>query len=166
MHGKIDADVIVMGSSRAWVHVNPIILDSILNTSTYNLGIDGSMIDRQIRKYNLYRIYNRKPKLIIQNIDQGTLNKTNGFQREQFFPYFWDRAMRGEFYDVEPLSVWDKYVPMYRYWRNYDIKQLFEMSFSRQQRLTKGYEGRDQPWDDSKYKEQKSIRFLPNDTTM
>lgn len=38
MHGKIDADVVVMGSSRAWVHINPIILDSILGVNTYNLG--------------------------------------------------------------------------------------------------------------------------------
>ena len=36
-----------MGTSRTWMQYNPAILDSILGTTTYNMGCDGRMI-----KYN------------------------------------------------------------------------------------------------------------------
>ena len=55
MNGDINADVIVMGSSRAWVHIDPLILDSILGVNTYNLGIDGRSFNSQIKKYHIYR---------------------------------------------------------------------------------------------------------------
>ena len=39
MHSKIDADLVIMGNSRAWVQINPLILDSILGINTYNLDL-------------------------------------------------------------------------------------------------------------------------------
>lgn len=165
MHGQIDADVIVMGSSRAWVHIDPLILDSILNTSAYNIGMDGSCINRQIHKYNLFRKYNRKPKLIIQNIDQFSLDYNVGFEREQFFPYFWDKGMRDEFLDSEPISVWEKYVPMYRYFSNMN-DELYAMLTNTSRQLTKGYLGRDWHWDGTALSKVKSIKFSTNDTTL
>lgn len=165
MHGEIDADVVVMGNSRAWVQVDPTILDSILCTNTYNLGMDGSAINRQIRKYNIFRLYNRKPKLIIQNIDFNTLQYIVGYEREQFFPYFWDRGVREEFYSSEPISFWEKYVPLYRYYHSCSLGTLYcIMNASRI--LTKGYQGQSLQWDGSAFRKVQSIRFAPNDTSL
>ena len=108
MQGTIDADIVAMGNSRTFVHINPIILDSVLDVNSYNLGFDGSSINRQIKKYNLYRKFNRKPKLIIQNIDNITLHYLVGYEMEQFFPYFWNMSLRKEFFSSEPFSIWDK----------------------------------------------------------
>lgn len=166
MHGKIDADVVVMGSSRAWVHINPIILDSILETNTYNLGIDGSTINRQIKKYHLFREYNQKPQLIIQNIDYSSLGYGVGYAREQFFPYFWNKKMRDEFLSSEPFSAGEKYVPMLRYYHNFDRATMHGLLTSTSRNLTKGYEGKNWQWDGSGYRKVKSIKFAPNDTTM
>lgn len=166
MNGKIESDVIVMGSSRAWVHINPIILDSVLNTNSYNIGFDGSCINRQVRKYHLFRRFNKKPKLIIQNIDYASLGYTIGYMREQFFPYFWNKPMRDEFLNSEPFSFEEKYIPFFRYLKNFNMQQLYEIIDNTSRTLTKGYEGKERKWDGSAYNEIKSIEFVPNDTTM
>ena len=166
MNGNIESDVIVMGSSRAWVHINPLILDSILNTNSYNIGFDGSCINRQVRKYYLFRRYNKKPKLIIQNIDYASLGYTIGYMREQFFPYFWNRSMRNEFFNSEPFSFEEKYIPFYRYLRNFNMQQLYDIVANSSRTLTKGYEGKERKWDGSAYNEIRSIEFVPNYTTM
>lgn len=166
MHGEADADIVVMGSSRAWVHIDPIIMDSIIDTSTYNLGIDGSPIDRQIRKYHVFRLHNRKPKMIIQNIDYASLGYRTGYNREQFFPYLWDKTIRKEFLSSEHLTLFEKYVPMYRYYRNFDFETFKDVITNTERKLTRGYEGQELHWDGTKFDEIKSITFSPNDTTM
>jgi hypothetical protein len=35
--GEVNADVLINGSSRAWVQYNPMIIDSLLLTNSYNL---------------------------------------------------------------------------------------------------------------------------------
>ena len=158
MHSKIDADIVVMGSSRAWVQINPLILDSVLGVKTYNLGIDGSSANRQIHKYNLYRKYNRKPQIILQNIDIWAMGNGTGYEREQLFPYFWDRNVRKEFFDSEPYTVWEKYLPMFRF---RDFRPLEKEPKC----LIKGYQGQDKHWDGTKFEKIKEIAFYANDTT-
>ena len=158
MHGKIDADIIVNGSSRAWVHISPIILDSILQTNTYNLGIDGSSINRQIRKYRLFQQYNRKPKLIIQNIDCWALDEVVGYEREQFFPYFWNNYIRKEFYETEPISFTEKYIPLVRYHGKFSMSSFVPHPKT----LIRGYKGLDLVWNGKQYNEIESIVFSYN----
>ena len=69
VRGRIEADVLAMGNSRALHHINPFVLDSLLGTHTYNLAIDGGPINFQIQKYRTFRRHNDKPELILQNID-------------------------------------------------------------------------------------------------
>ena len=112
---SLQTDVVIMGSSRAWAQINPQILDSILGIDSYNLGIDGGLINWQIIKYDAYRRYNKKPKLIIQNIDHNTIDKSPGYEREQFFPYFFDDSLRTAISEYEKFGILEKYLPLYRY---------------------------------------------------
>jgi hypothetical protein len=50
---KINADLIVTGSSRAWSNVSPKIIDSTLNLNSYNLGLDGAHFDIQFSRTKL-----------------------------------------------------------------------------------------------------------------
>ena len=34
LNGEINSDLLIQGSSRAWVHVSPKIIDSVLNTNS------------------------------------------------------------------------------------------------------------------------------------
>ena len=79
----LQSDAVILGSSRGQVQYSPAILDSILGFNCYNLSVDGRCIDAEIVMYNIYRRHAPKPKLIIQNIDFGTLQRSNGYEREQ-----------------------------------------------------------------------------------
>ena len=163
MHERIDADVVVMGNSRAWVHVSPVILDSILKVDTYNLGMDGSPINRQVHKYNIYRNQNKAPRLIIQTIDCFTFEYSERSIPiiEQFFPFFWKSSIRKEFFRDEPFSFAEKYMPMLRY-QGYGF-WLFKSS---PRRLVKGYEGQDRSWDGSIFNTVESLSFRRNATAL
>src|SRR5688572_31752450 len=63
--GIVDADIIIAGNSRAWVNVSPYILDTALNSNTYNLGLDGHLFHAQYIRFKFYSKFNSKPHFII-----------------------------------------------------------------------------------------------------
>lgn len=144
-----DNDLLVFGSSRAWVHYSPVILDSVLGVNSYNMGIDGSACDRQILRWELYKRFgNAKPRYIIHNIDYvSTLYSTNGYERDQFFPYFWNMDFRDLLFKFENFSFAEKYIPMYRY-TAYGVMNLLNFDVVK---LNKGYEGQNRKWDASSF---------------
>ncbi len=157
-------DLVINGSSRAWTQYNPLILDSILNLNSFNLGIDGSAINRQVIKYKKYCELHGNPKCLIQNIDFGTMSYTQGYEREQFFPYFfYDRDLLNEYDCYENFSWGEKFLPNYRYIGSDDVitealfhdnkKHFFEY-------LTKGYFGRYKKWDGSVLHEMDSVSCI------
>lgn len=157
-----DNDLLIFGSSRAWVQYSPTILDSVLGVNSYNMGIDGSSADRQILRWRLYKkFHNKKPKYIIQNIDYvSTLGKTNGYERDQFFPFILNTEFRGEVYNCESLSLAEKYIPMYRY-----VKYgLYNILTPEPAPSCKGYEGQYWKWDGRKLREIENIPFACDST--
>ena len=159
-------DIVIMGSSRAWVQYNPVILDSVLHTNSYNLGIDGSCINRQILKYNTYCRLNSHPKFIIQNIDYNTIRLSSGYEREQFFPYFYDDTLKIMSSDIEHWNWLEKYVFCYRYIGYTNLTQsVFGIKeLNKSDKLVKGYYGKDLKWDGSKLKKLKELDY-GRDTT-
>jgi len=124
--GNLQNDVLIMGSCRASEQIDPKILDSILGVNSYNIGIDGRPINSQIIRYDAYRRNNVKPKLIIQNIDLFTLytNPDFPYEREQFFPYFFDNFLKKAVTKYEKYSFLEKYLPAYRYLGYKDLIQF------------------------------------------
>lgn len=162
MEGNIDADVIINGNSRAVYQISPQILDSVLGVNTYNIGMDGGPANRHIHKYNVFIKYNHKPRVIIQNIDCLTMLYKVGYNREQFFPFWWNTTVRKEFFSSEPLSFWEKYIPLFRY-KNYDPSEFLSQinpSFD------KGYQGMDKSWDGKEFEKIDTIHCVFNDTTV
>ncbi len=167
MNGNIDADVVAVGSSRVTEHVNPLVLDSVLQTNAYVLGMDGRAIYSQIKKYHVYREHNAKPKVIIQNVDVFSMIKRLGICKTQFFPFFWDKSIRKYFFSEEPFTFWEKYMPMYRYLNVHFRSNMPGIKFflpDGQKKLTKGYRGLDRPWDGSALAAVDSIPFLVDST--
>ena len=162
MKGEINADIIIMGNSHAFVQVDPTILDKVLSTNAFNLGMMASPINRQIHKYNVYRKYNKKPKIIIQNIDYLSLDYKVGCEKEQFIPYFWNKDIRTEFFPDEPFSFWEKYIPMCRY-LNISPWTLISIGHNN---LNKGYMGVDKQWNGENFMGTDSVSFTSNETTV
>ena len=117
MKGDINADVIIMGNSRGFSHFEPWTIDSVCGTNTYCLGIGGYSITVETLKYYFYRLHNRKPKCIIQQVDYYTIRNDYALHQhesEQFLPLFYDEKMHKQLMRVgyKPLDV---YCPLYRY---------------------------------------------------
>lgn len=108
-------DLIINGSSRAWVQYNPLIIDTIVGTNCYNLGLDGHRITTQIARYYTYLSTHQKPKYIIQNIDQFTILPSAKYEREQFIPYLCFDTLYNQIHNEEGYSWLDKNIPFIRY---------------------------------------------------
>jgi len=117
--GGIDADGLIIGSSRAWMTYNTYIIDSMLECNSYNLGLNGHTLPYQIIRYDTYRRYNAKPKMVLLNVDlYSTLGEMSDppYEREQFFPYMWtDDSLMNVVKKEKELTLLDRYMPLYRY---------------------------------------------------
>lgn len=113
----LENDLVILGSSRAYVHFNPRIIDSVLSTNSYNLGYNAALVNRQIARYDTYcRVQNHQPEYIIYTVDYMTLHYRDNFEREQFYPYFfYDREFVETFDKYENFSAIEKYAPFVRY---------------------------------------------------
>ena len=164
IYDSVNADLLVLGSSRAWVQYDTYIMDSMLNINSYNLGIDGSDFNRQMLRYNIYSHYQKHtPKMVLMNIDYHSMGWTFGYEREQFFPYFHIRYARKEMKGMEPFSVGELYLPMYRYYKQ-GVYSTF-IGSSDDTTIYKGYEGKEKEWDGSKYLEIRTDHFSKNEKT-
>ena len=165
---KIDADVLVMGSSRAFVQFNPAIIDTVLHTNSYNLGMDGRAADSQILKYKVFRHKgNSKPKLIIYEVSHGTMQKSNGYEREQFVPYLHDPYLWRLCHEQESFNLADCVLPSWRYigQRTFIRNILFPTEGSEYDTpLYKGFRSYDRKWSGRGLRQQASVSYTHDKT--
>lgn len=115
--GKINADLIVNGSSKAFVQVSPQILDSIIGIDSYNLGLDGSPFIPQKALFELYKLNNKKPKVIVQVVSNGTLRSLDdGFLNPiKFAPYLNIPVIKKHMILTSSFDYLDYNIPLFRF---------------------------------------------------
>lgn len=153
--GNVNADLIILGTSRAWVQFSPRILDSVLGIETYNMGMDGAPFDVQYERLKLYLRHNKKPKYIIQEVGFNTTFAVSlGLPLyQQFLPYLHDSAVWRMVKKAYPaMGVANRYFPGYKY--NNQIPLIKEgiwsyLGKSRPPLKYKGYQGQTRVWDSS-----------------
>lgn len=154
---NLNNDLVFIGASSCWVSYNPVVFDTILGISTYNLGIDGhNWYPCQPLRYDTYMRYaEKKPKYIIINIDMGIFGIMDEpmYEREQFFPYFWlDDSLVTQVRDMKNISFMDRYCPMWRYigyrkWIETGVASSFGKKHFEEDGVYKGHKGNEYPWD-------------------
>ena len=152
--GVIDADLVVVGSSRAWCGYNTFVLDTMLRCNSYNLGIDGHNFEMQKIRYDTYRRFCKKPRVVIVNTDYvSTLGITADprYEREQFFPYIWDDTLISAVKEMKDITLFDRYLPLCRYFGYRDefedgISAFFGKKVFFDGGMHKGYRGNNYPW--------------------
>lgn len=153
-NSKINADLLIMGSSRAEFHISPKIIDAELTLNSYNLGLSAWHFDMQYARFRMYLQHNRKPKYIIHNVDvYGFSKRADVIDYPQFLPYINDTILqnvthkhKGEF------DIYQQNIPLFKY-KNQQ-KLAFEgflgfVGFSNLYDTTskyKGYQGNDYAW--------------------
>jgi len=153
--GAIHADVVVSGSSRAYVQVDPRILDSQLKCTSYNLGMDGSEFLLQSARIEAYLKFNQKPKIILQIVEARSLDKLEDiFQYEQFLPYFYDKPLHNVIRQYQNYSPVDYTIPFIRYRHDRRLITLGVLEYLHLYHVSangkdRGYAGVERRWDSS-----------------
>lgn len=164
---KIDSDVLIMGSSRAYVQINPEIIDSILNVDSYNLGTNGRLVDTQVLKYHTFRKkQDSKPKLIIYEVHAGTMDISNKYERIQFTPYLYDPYMWLNTHKHENFTIADALIPLWRYLDyNSEILSILQgkSAYCKDEyMLHKGYKDYNKKWNGEEFRKRKTIEYNKN----
>jgi len=149
--GEATSDLLIYGSSRAWIHFDPKILSSSLHLSTYNLGIDGHNFWLQYLRHLEYLKYNEKPKKILLSLDISSLTKRKElYEQNQFLPYmFWSREVQYYTSSYIGYSKMDYYIPLARYFgKKSVIKSVFMQLVNGNEETfrDRGYRGVDRQW--------------------
>lgn len=145
--GKINSDIVIYGSSRAWRHIDPTMISKNLNVSTYNLGIDGHNFWLQYLRHSLLLENNTRPKIIILSLDVFTLQKVNDlYNSDQFLPYMlWNDKIKNATISYEGFKSIDYVIPLLRYFGKGNAVQVAMKTKNKVERI-KGYQGKDQQW--------------------
>jgi hypothetical protein len=94
VHGRINADIIVCGSSRALVHYDPAVIAARTGRSAFNLGRNGTWPDLQLIFLKTYLAHNRPPKCIVLNVDHTCFAVTKKvYDPGQYIPYLNEPAI-------------------------------------------------------------------------
>lgn len=116
-HSNIDCDIAILGSSRAWVHINPEVLEDSLQMSAYNFGLDGHNFWLQHLRHSEYLKHNKKPKHIIVSLDVYGLEKQRRlYNYAQFMPYMlWNKNIYKYTSPYRGFRKIDYFIPLVRY---------------------------------------------------
>lgn len=150
--GEAGCDIAIYGSSRAWVHIDPQVMQDSLNLSAYNFGVDGHNFWIQYLRHLEYRKHNRKPKKIIVSVDIFSLQKrADLYDPDQFLPYMlWNENITEYTSSFVGYKTADYYLPLVRYTGksnalNSCLRIFLKGSGSTNFR-TRGYAGMEREW--------------------
>ena len=131
-NSKINADLLVMGSSRAEFHISPKIIDSALQLNSYNLGLSAWHFDMQYARFRVYLQHNKKPKYIIHNVDvYGFSKRKDVANAPQFLPYIHDTILQNVMHNHQgEFDVYQKNIPLLKYKNNQKLAFEGFLNFS------------------------------------
>jgi hypothetical protein len=116
MQGKVNADVIISGSSRAAYDYDPRVIEAVTGVSAFNLGRNGSQTDVQLAVLRAYLEHNRKPRLIVHSLDAFTFVTTREvYDPALYIPYLKDEQIYRPLRQINPNFFKSRYIPLYGY---------------------------------------------------
>lgn len=174
--GRVADDLVILGSSRATVHISPQILEDELGSSAYNLGIDGHRWRMQYCRFRILVEHNPIPKQVVVSLDSLSLeNRADLYLYEQFLPYLEDPLMRecAQGYEGSPSSA-DLMLPLYKYYglsrpAFIGFLEFFNLSHVGNSKY-KGYDPQDRSWnldfDAFKSGQSEPLRIMPESASI
>src|SRR5215831_19918155 len=115
--GNINADIVISGSSRALTHYDPRLIEEQTGLTAFNIGLNGSQTDMQLARLKTYLRHNKKPLLVIHNLDVFSFQTTHGgvYDPGQYIPYLSEPAIYAELVHIDPDSWKARLLPLYGY---------------------------------------------------
>ena len=147
--GTIDSEIVIYGSSRALVHIDPEIIETSTGRKAYNLGIDGHNFWLQHLRHTILMKHNKKPKTIILSVDvRSFIKQKELYNSDQFLPYiFFNKEIKYYTESYKGFTVYDYHLPFIRYFGRFQAIKAALLKNSYLKRRN-GYEGQDKVWND------------------
>lgn len=116
MDGKVNAQIVISGSSRALAHYDPRTIEAITGRTAFNLGRNGAQTDMQVAFLKAYLAHNQKPEIVVHNLDAFTFVTTREvFDPVEYTPYLYDRDLYSALGKINPKIWKSRYLPLYGY---------------------------------------------------
>jgi hypothetical protein len=150
--GSASCDVAIYGSSRAWVQIDPSILEDSLHSSVYNFGMDGQNFVLQYVRHKEFVRRNPFPKRIVLSVDVFSLTKKQGiYEVRQFLPFvLWNKNMAEAIKVDGGFKTIDAIIPLIRYSGYKDVFEQIKVNWNMRNDVkpyrTKGFRGMDKHW--------------------
>jgi hypothetical protein len=115
--GTINAEIVISGSSRALTHYDPRIIEERTGLTAFNIGLNGSQTDMQLARLKTYLRHNRKPSLLIFNLDLFSFQTTHGgvYDPGQYVPYLEEPPIYTALASINPDAWKARFLPLYGY---------------------------------------------------
>jgi len=162
---RANYDCVILGSSRANHHINPIVIDTILNVNSINLGFDNSCLDYHTARFQELLMQNNHqyPRYVIWQIDMLALNCTQGFYHNIVYPFFLFEDLFADSLCKSPefkdfmlpprMSIALEYIVFKYYWKR--LKDFYTIKWND----SKGFLPVDQHYDGNEFLNIDSIYF-------
>lgn len=150
--GGIEADILIVGSSRALVHYDCELIEAATGKKCYNLGFDGTLFEHQQLMLNLYLKNNKAPETLVWNVDYHSFEHSKEFYGfEQLVPYQDQLEVQMLLEANEETDALLYQIPVLRYSFNPKMKMVGLLNFfelyETRPTLIKGYRKSDKVWD-------------------
>jgi hypothetical protein len=152
--GGIDAEILIVGSSRASYHFDCEIIEKITGKSCYNLGFDGTAFPHQKLMLDLYLKNNIKPDEIYWSLDFHSFHEIREFYGfEQLVPYYSNIEVQEMYKLNKGIPNHSLFFPIVRYSFNPEMREVGLLNYfglyNAPQIIYKGYREQDREWDSS-----------------
>lgn len=153
---NINADLVLLGSSRCWAHFDPHFFENTYNLKTINIGMNGhSELPASILRLKNYLNKNKAPKFAILSFDPATVpgsfkNNNNFINKNNYARFaFLPTKENIDLIDYFKFNNYERYVPLYALFKY----QLFTdaVTLKNTSIFSKGFELNYEHWDTLKY---------------
>lgn len=115
---NINEDLIILGSSRAKRHFNPLLIENCTNITAYNLGFTAASFDAMHTKFLEYYYHtSHKPQYVTLSLDCFSMSHSGElFDHWRVLPFLlYSQNLRQRFADYDCFPTYYYYLPLVRY---------------------------------------------------
>lgn len=157
IEGRLNSDMWILGSSRAWVQYNPQIMDSILNVKSYNLGCNAEMLRPELQCCDIALSYNTTPKYILLDLFFNSLTmELTPRCKYIYIPYIYKYKVRRIIRSNENISIPYLFFPIHRFTECKGGEILFTEPLIKPK---KGFDSKDAIWDGADMQSIDTIKY-------
>jgi hypothetical protein len=148
---NLNSNVLIYGSSRAWNHFDPMVLQIKYEQQIYNVGIDGYDFGMQYFRHQEILKHNNIPHTIILSLDVFMFeNRGETYNSNQFLPFiFWNPDWQKQLNTYEGFGWTDYYFPLLRYsGLKMELKEIATLTLNNHQEpfRVNGFKAIDKEW--------------------